>query len=377
MANSVQFFNSLVFRCAPQNVLVALGSLVVLATSAVAAPTPVHPAVSLTVFDAGGSLDAPTNGGYTLGGLEVDATGSVFVIGAGGNVGTPSTSLQLFQSTGLGTASPVGLPEPIQLNSRGFDLTENPADGNLYVVGTLFTAAPAPGIHGFDPAGVAPLSTFATTTGTWATSGLTFDAAGSTALVTTDGSGAATVNGLYRIPAGGPEALVVGSAPLPAGIGPTDDHVITLDGRTIVVGDGVHDIWDASGGAGSISLLIDLDVATPGPGMGLGGNRAAVDPVSGDIFVAWGLSAGTDIVRVKADGSGAARFAKGMPGERIRDLAFGPASSGDGQTNLYVSAAMLNGQGAIYELTTIPEPSAMAMIFLGATALMARRNRFS
>ena len=343
-----------------------------------AAPIVLDPTTTLSTFDAGGSLDAFINGGLTLGGLEVTGPGSVHVVGADGSVGGTSSRLQLFHSTGLGTAVPVGAPAPIALNTRGFDLTPNPADGNLYVAGTLRNPLPVPGLYGFDPAGVAPVSSFATTTLGWATSGITFDAAGASALVTTDGAGAGSVpNGLYAVPAGGPQVPLVTLGPLPAGIpSGTDDHVITLDGRTIVVGDGSHDLWDATGGAGSVSLLVDLDplLLPLGARLGVGGVRAAVEPGTGDIFIAWGLSVGADIVRVKDDGSAASVFARGMDGERIRDLDFGPASDGSGRHSLYVSAAMANGGGTIYEITLVPEPAGSALVLIAAALVSCGRG---
>jgi len=371
------------FKCVG---VIAMALAVLVPGPAGAVPIAVDPGIiSLSTFDTGGFLDLPA-AGFELGGLEVDPTsGTVYVLASDAPAGGTSTTVQLISSTGLGTAAPVGLPVPFKLNARGYDLTMNSADGKLYAAGTLTPAlGPIHGIHGFDPAGIAPPVTFAGTTSGFSTSGLTFDAAGTRALVSTDGVDAAVLpNGLYSVPGGGPEAVVVGAGVLPVGVGPTDDHVVTPGGKTIVAGDGSHELWDVTGGAGAVSLLIDLNTipaVLPALG-GAGGNRATVDPCSGDIFYAHALAPGSPgIIRIKADGSAATVFALGFTG--IRDIDFGPASSGSGGDSLYVTEVDLGvggGLGSIYEfeINCIPEPSTVALLGIGllSLALLGRRKR--
>ena len=57
--------------------------------NAIAVPTLLDPNATLSIFDTGGLLDFANNGGFTLGGLEVDSSGTVFVLGASGAVGEP------------------------------------------------------------------------------------------------------------------------------------------------------------------------------------------------------------------------------------------------------------------------------------------------
>ena len=369
--------------CIKKAIVVGLGfASALMVVPAWGVPVSLDPTATLSTFDTGGLLNPALNGGLTVGGLEVDpAGGTVYVVASDGGFGGTSTVVQLLSSTGLGTATAVGAAAPIKLNARGFDVTHNA--GLYYVAGTLGAAAPVHGIHGLDPAGVAAPSTFATTTSGFATSGLTFDAAGTTALVSTDGVDPVVLpNGLYSVPAGGPEAAVVLGGALPGGIsGGTDDHVITLDGRTIVVGDGSFDLWDVSGGAGAVSLLVDLNtIPAVAPVLFGGGVRAAVDPWTGDIFMGWGLF-GPDIIRVAADGSGAIHFATGF--DSVRDLDIGLSSDGSGGVSLYVTEEDVNGVGSIYEFTlshneggAVPEPLTAALGLMGlATLGMATRRR--
>ena len=376
--------NGVVVWCA----VLALGAV----NAAQAVPVPVDPSIAaFSIFDTGGSLD--TIAGFEMGGLEVDASGKVFVLGAdfpGSFGGGPASVVQLFGSTGLGTAAPVGLPVAMTLNTRGYDLTMNPADGKMYVAGTLdplgVMGAPVPGIHGLDPAGAMLPVTFAVTTGSATTSGLTFNPAGTIATLSTDGIPPLTgptlplAGGVYTVPAGGPEVLLAGLGPLPIGApGPGDDHVITLDGRTIYAGDGSHDLWDVSGGTGTVSTLIDLDLTPAAPVLGFGGSRATLDPWSGDIFYGHALIPGSvGIARVKADGSGATIFATGFTG--LRDFDIGPASSGGGAMSLYaVEVATGTGIGTIYEFElthmAVPEPATAALGLLAAAGLVWRTRR--
>ena len=130
----------------------SVGLLVLAGSCGVASGAPIvlDPTATLSTFDTGGFLNWGTNGRYNLGGLEVTGAGQVYIAAANNGIGNRSTSVQVILSTGLGTAAAVGAAAPIALNSRGFDLTTNPADGRLYLAGTLGATH---GIHGLDPAG--------------------------------------------------------------------------------------------------------------------------------------------------------------------------------------------------------------------------------
>ncbi|MEN8133374.1 MAG: FG-GAP-like repeat-containing protein, partial [Pseudomonadota bacterium] len=320
-------------------------------TAVTGLPVILDPAVTLSVFDTGGALNPDNNGGLTLGGLEVDPSGEgVFVVAGDANIYSDTTSLQLIHSRGPGTATATGAPEPIRLVSWAYDLTHGP-EGRYYVAGAISGVG---GIYGFDPTGVTSVNTFASGTPAWATSGLTFDTTGSTALVSTDSE-----NGLYQVTADASVTKLISQGGLPDGIPRgADDHIVTLDGRTILAGDKSHDLWDVTNGAGFIRLLVDLDALfVPGgvPGWtsddNVWGSRATVDPVSGDIFYSHAAAAPPDIpvsiIRVAADGSAASIFATGF--SVLRDMDFGPSSSGSGRS-LYVSE-ISDGTGSIYEIT--------------------------
>ena len=254
----------------------------------------------------------------------------------------------------MNTATTIGMPEPISLIPWAYDLTRG-TDGRYYVAGALSDVG---GIYGFDPGGESSVYVFVTGTPTWATSGLTFDETNTIAFISTDGSSSTSSNGLYRITTNGVVTKLINPGELPDGIPRgTEGHVVTLDGRTILAGDKSHDLWDVTGGPGSVTLLADLDAFfSPGevPGWGLNdnvwGSRATVDPVSGDIFYSHGAAAPAtipiSIIRVAADGSTASLFATGF--SVLRDLDFGPASNGEGRS-LYVTE-FSNGTGTIYEL---------------------------
>lgn len=350
------------------------------AISVYAAPVGLVPGANIGVYDTGGALNGIVGATAVnvIGGIEVDpVSGDVFVTVHDGGVGGTVSTLQLVMSTGLGSATNVGAAIPLVFNARGNDLTRNPADGLLYAVGTL---SGMPGVHGLDPSGVAPPVNFATLSSGSATSGLVFNNAGTMALYSTDGAAAGVLpNGAYSIAAGGPEVPIALGGALPNGIpGGTDDIVVTLDGRTLIIGDGSHEIWDATGGAGALSLLVDLDTI-PGLGGHLsgGGVRASVDPVTGDIYIAYGLNGAGSIVRVRDDGSSAEAFATGFG--FVRDLDFGPASSGSG-ISLYITEHVNGQQGivnTIYEanINAIPEPASAVLALLAFGGLAVRRRR--
>jgi hypothetical protein len=324
-------------------------------TVANAQPVVIDPYVTLSVFDSGGALTRGSNGGFTLGGLEVDPLGNgVFVIAGDSNIFDITASLQLIHSTGMGSSATVGMPEPISLIPWAYDLTRG-ADGRYYVAGALSGVG---GVYGFDPVGESPVNAFITGTPTWATSGLTLDVTGAIALISTDGSSSTSSNGLYQITSDGVVTKLINPGELPHGIPHgTDDHVMTLDGRIILAGDKSHELWDVTAGPGSVTLLADLDAyfsqgEVPGWGINdnVWGSRATVDPVSGDIFYSHGAAVPTttpmSIIRVTADGSTASLFATGF--SVLRDLDFGPSSHGEGRS-LYVTE-FSGGVGTIYEL---------------------------
>ena len=94
-------------------------------------------AVTLSVFDTGGALDPGNNGGFTLGGIEADPLGNgVFVIAGDSNIFEITASLQFIHSTGMNTATTIGMPEPISLIPWAYDLTRG-TDGRYYVAGAL------------------------------------------------------------------------------------------------------------------------------------------------------------------------------------------------------------------------------------------------
>ena len=153
-------------------------------------------------------------------------------------------------------------------------------------------------------------------------------------------------------------ARLLGAVSKAAGYGAgVDDHVVMLDGRIITIGDSSRLLHDVTGGPGAVFEFFDL-ADIPGSGCSGGGgkqelegryagsngdkgttcdgvgSRGAVDPVSGDIFVAMG-SGGTTIFRIAADGSFGSIFATGFA--FIRDLDFGPSSASGGNLSLYVT----------------------------------------
>jgi PEP-CTERM motif len=352
------------------------------------------------------SLDSAANGGLIVNGIEVLGPGAVFTITDDAFVSSPladdSSLIQLNVSAGPGTNGPVGPLVPFSANGRGFDLTLDPASGLLGVAGTFAGGpAPAPGIWELDPLGVFPPALYAPTTFSATTSGLTYGPAGLTATLSTDGiAGPGTAPGLpggiYTVPAGGPEAAIaLTAAPVPIGVGTTgDDHVVTLDGRTIFLSDGSHDMMDVSGGAGTVGLLIDLDlVPAVVPALSVGGVRGTVSPVNGDIFTGWGLGGplappgGSNLIRVDDFGAGAIVSVIGL--DNVRDVDVGPSSLAPGGPlasgfSLYVTevegpAGLGPGSYSnIWEFgILIPEPASMMLVLMGvaASALVRRRKQ--
>lgn len=249
------------------------------------------------------------------------------------------------------------------------------------------------GVYELDPTGVAAPVLFGATTMKPTTSGLTYGP-GPAATISTDGvPGAFTApslpSGIYSIPAGGPEALIaVDSIAAPAGVGspgggsaPGDDHVVTLDGRTLFLNDGTNLIHDVSGGAGATALLVDLTTTTAGAGGFLsgGGVRGAVNPVDGDIFIGWGLG-GPAIIRADEFGAGAIGSVTGF--DNVRDIDFGPSTLAVGPgftgTSMYVTEFEFGtATSNIWEfgMRAVPEPSTGVFLWTIAVAAGAVRRR--
>ncbi len=352
------------------------------------------------------TLDATLNGGLTISSLEVLGPGLVYTTTDDGWTGPfiDDTSLiQLNVSAGPTTNVPVGPLVPFAANARGYDLTLNPASGFLGVAGAFLAApAPMPGIFELDPAGLAPVAPYALMTARPTTSGLTYGAGSASATVSTDGvPGGAPIlpiaGGIYTVPAGGPELPgILDAIPVPGGVAsPGDDHVVTLDGRTIFLNDGAHDLHDVSGGAGAVALMIDLDlVAGVAPFLSLGGVRGAVNPVDGDIFSGWGLGGpminpgGSNLIRVDDFGAGASVAVVGL--DNVRDVDFGPSTLGVGPGTTGFSLYITEVEGGpsapfgapwsnIWEVPIlVPEPTcSLWMGLLGLLGLnwVARRRR--
>jgi hypothetical protein len=335
--------------------------------AALGVPISNDPAWTVNVYDTGGFLDPATNNGLFLGGLEVDpAGGTVYVVGHDVAPGGASNVSILIRSTGPGTAVVDPAGGPLQQWTRGNDLTYS--NGQYYIAANRPTpSALLGGVYGFTP-GVAGFATWAEGQMYWETSGLTFNAAGTQGLVTSD-----VGIGHHAVAAGTPfSTLLVDEQPAPTGYGGgADDHVITLDGRTIVVTDQQRWLYDITGGAGAVAQFFDL-ATIPGatfPGVG---SRGTVDPATGDLFVAY-ATGGTEIYRIRADGSAGSIFATGFV-SGVRDIDFGLASDGSGNFSLYATEIDgTTGIGSIYEFV-IPGPSALAALALAGVVATRRRR---
>jgi hypothetical protein len=195
--------------------------------------------------------------------------------------------------------------------------------------------------------------------------------------------------GIYAVPAGGPEVVIALDAlPPPAGVGlpgggsaPGDDHVITLDGRTIFLNDGTNLMHDVTGGAGATSLLIDLTTTPAAPFLSGGGVRGDVNPVDGDIFSGWGLG-GANIIRVDEFGATAAGAVIGF--SNVRDIAFGPSTFAVGPgftgTSMYVTEVEFSLAGPpfsnIWEFgVRVPEPAGGCLALLALLSFAGLRRR--
>ena len=332
----------------------ALGALAAIALAgahAGAAPTAEAPGSSVMTFDSGGQLNPGNNGGFVLGGLEVDpANGRVFALAHDVPVWSVSGQARLLVSVGPGTAAPdASGPFPLTQQTRATDLTHH--DG-VYYVAAINNGNP--GIFGIEP-GNGALQTFAAgpSIPRWATSGLTFDDGGGSARVTSDFE-----IGHHRVDQGDTSSTALaGQMPLPSGYGDAaSDHVVTRDGRTIVAGEVSRMLFDVSQGSGNVEMFFDL-TTVPGyadAGAGIFGSRAALDPVSGDIFVAYAVN-GSQIYRIARDGSVGQLFASGFVGG-VRDLAFGQASDGSGAVSLFAAEVAGGTTGSIYEFF-VPQAS--------------------
>jgi hypothetical protein len=325
----------------------------------------------LSIYDTGGILNysppgldclpgslpnIPTSTPFYMGGLEVAPDGSgVFVTQANNipcnDLNHSSTLNRLVQSTGFGTARQVG-----QILEAGNDATW----GNDLTLGPegLYYIATNKGVWGFDPAGGSPRQ-FAGGETIWTASGLTFTPDGNTAILSSDWP-----KGLWSVPKGGSInnlGRLIPVVPREA----WDDHVVTKDGKLVMMGDNASELIEVlpDGSFQSVFRFRDyIDVRSYFRGNSFG-SRGAVDPITGDIFYAVSFeSPSSSIIRIKSDFSGATAFATGFA-EDLRDLDFGPSSSGLlGEISLYVSENnRATGVGTIYEIrvgsTAVPEPS--------------------
>ncbi len=147
------------------------------------------------VYDTGGQLNFANNGGFYLNGLEVDpAGGTVYVAASDAIAGSASSIVRLIGSTGPGTAAlDSSGTRLLTYVTRGVDLTY--LSGSYYVAACEPAGIPnkgagpcqgIPGVYGFTPGGGQPTYASGGSVPGWATSGLTFNAGGASALVTSD-----------------------------------------------------------------------------------------------------------------------------------------------------------------------------------------------
>ncbi len=356
-------------RCACVAAIVAAGTTQV----GLAVPIAEDPTWTVHTYDTGGNLNPGSNGGYYLGGLEVDPNapepfGRVFVIGHDVPPGGASSFIQIIRSTGLNSSALDPAGGALQQITRANDLTYNPDNGQ-YCVAATRVGLTSGGVYGFTP-GTPGFSNFQQGAGipAWETSGLTFSSP-STARVTSDvGIGHHAVN--KGLPF---STLLVDQSPLPNGYEDgADDHVRMLDNTYIVAGDQTRKLYDVTNGPGTVTVFFDL-FTIPGFSDHISvGSRATVDPITGDLFIAYALG-GTQILRVYADGSGGEVFASGFV-DGVRDIDFGPSSLNDGTFSLYATE-IAGGVGSIYEFRIIPSPGTLTMLVFGASAALRRRPR--
>lgn len=356
------------------------------------------------LYDSGGafigtpSLDPLFNGGLTISGIEVLGPGAVFTTTDDGLGAADTTVIQLNASAGPGTNAPVGAPAALTNSSRGYDLTLNPVSGLLGVAATA-PGGGGPGtglaaIYELDPGGVFAPAVYAPLPAPPTTSGLTYGPGAAVATLSTDGVvGALTPapmpGGIYAVPAGGPAGPgILDAAAPPFGVGsPGDDHVVTLDGRTIFLNDGAHDMQDVTAGGGGVFPMVDLDlIPAVAPFLAAGGVRGAVNPFDGDIFTGWGAG-GPNLIRVDSFGATASVAVVGF--DNVRDIAFGPSTLAPAGPlasgfSLYVTEIdFTTGPGTfsnIWEIgILVPEPSTIVLGAIGLLSIagLALRRKFA
>ena len=345
----------------------------------------------VSIYDQGGILNSPpgldctpgnlpnipTGSPFYMAGLEVAPDGSGVFVNQGNNIPCndfdhATTLNRLVLSTGLGTARQIGpILEAGNIGTFGNDLTLGP-EGRYYI-GTNT------GIWGFDPAG-GPATRYAGGQIELTAAGLTFSADGNTAILSSDNP-----KGVFSVPRGGSlntRQSLLTVLPREA----WDDHVVTIDGKLLMMGDNASELIEvlSDGSFQQVFRFADYpDVAASFSGRGNNyGSRGAVDPITGDIFYAVSFdSRSSPIIRIKSDFSNAIVFATGFA-EDLRDLDFGPSSSGGtGAISLYVSENnRATGVGTIYEIpvgtTAVPEPTETilgSIMVLGFGVLFKRK----
>lgn len=304
---------------------------------ALADPNAAEPGADVQLIASGGLLDPSGNGGFYLGGIEVDPeTLGVHVLAHDTPPEGVSSEAIILEVGSGGTVSISVGPVDLEQLTRGNDLTRS--GDRLYVAGIIDDVG---GIYGFEP-NSSSLFPFAFGVGMpqWSTSGLTFNDDGTTARVTSNaGIGHHIID--FADSASMP---VVDEGQAPNGYnGTASDHVVTEDGRVLVIGDSSDTIWDITGGTGNVVPFFDL-TTIPGfeTSSSTRGTRGTIDPVSGDIFVSHAIG-GTKIYRIKADASRGLVFADGFaPG--VRDIDFPPVEPGT-PARLYATELTDDTQG--------------------------------